>query len=232
MLTDGSYVRLTPSSSGSIDGATRRDKTLWSSSQTRLGRGGLAHLGLSVLLVTQLFVAGCSFDRRDTASVLPACVSTCSSLIVRGSPPMRVARNRKPLTTFTEEHTGQRLGNPDRFSSSEQNSSLACTDSIFDFPVDGLPFINPDDLSSSSQGAASNIENSRGTVAVNCYDGIFDNGDGVATRNGTHDIGLINARVVSIADASIRVWPNGGETYHSLSDLLRQDGQATIDTGI
>jgi hypothetical protein len=68
--------------------------------------------------------------------------------------------------------------------------------------------------------------------SVVCFDGAFDNGDGIAIRNSARDIDVINSRVTSPAGAAIHVWPDGGDTFHFLSDILGQDGQTTSYTGI
>jgi hypothetical protein len=53
-----------------------------------------------------------------------------------------------------------------------------------------------------------------------CVSGVIDIGDGIAFRNGAHDIDVVGACVQSGMGPSIHVWPSGGNAFHLLNNVL------------
>jgi hypothetical protein len=49
---------------------------------------------------------------------------------------------------------------------------------------------------------------------------VIDIGDGIAFRNGAHDIDVVGACVQSGMGPSIHVWPSGGNAFHLLNNVL------------
>jgi hypothetical protein len=65
-----------------------------------------------------------------------------------------------------------------------------------------------------------------------CISGEIDIGDGIAFRNGAHDIAVTGARVQSNLGPSIRVWPGGGNSFHFLNNVLGENHGSTSYIGL
>jgi hypothetical protein len=65
-----------------------------------------------------------------------------------------------------------------------------------------------------------------------CYHGSFDNGDAVAMRRGAHDLDFVGLNMISPYGAAFHLWPDGGDQFHLLSNVLGRAEQMNSTTSI